>query len=614
MIRYATVRLLAITFLFGALTCSGRVAAQDESQPAGLKAHRPEVTGVHGLVTSGHSLASMAGVRILMNDGNAADAAVAVLATLNLTEPMMSGAGGNGFMTIYDQASKRTFSLSATGAAPLAINPSQVTPDELARGMKAGVVPGLFGGWIALLDRFGTKSLAEVLEPAIEYAENGHPLDRSVAASIARQSSLFERFPTSSHVFLPNGQPPVAGEMFKYPDLANTFKRLVAAESDALRQEKSRSEALRSAFDYFYKGDIAKQMVRFYDKNDGLFTADDFASYEPIWAEPVHTNYRGYDVYTSPPTSRGGLEVVMQLNLLEGYDLQNLDHNSAESLHLISECIKLAKSDIYHFVADPKFTDIPLAWMTSKEYATARRTTIDPKRAMAYPDHDHPPDKQASTKVGSRWKHAPARHRPLLPELAYEGCTTSFSVADDVGNVVACTPTLGSGWGTGVVVGDTGLLFNNGTRIGSTSPYPDDVNYVRGGQIALLNNSPIIVMRDGKFFMSLGTPGGETIGQTQLQVLLNVLDFDMHIQEAIEAPRISLIAKPNFYKPGAEVTMRVEGRVPRQVVDRLQEIGHRPQVTAEFTIGNMQGILTNLKTGTMTAGADPRRMMYAVGW
>ncbi len=614
MITNSTVRLLAILSLFGALMCSGRVAAQDESRPARLKAHRPAVTGVHGLVTSGHSLASMAGVRVLMNDGNAADAAVAVLATLNLTEPMMSGAGGNGFMTIYDQASNRTFSLNATGAAPLAIDPSQVTPDELARGMKAGVVPGLFGGWIALLDRFGTKSLAEVLEPAIEYAENGHPLDRSVAASIAQQKSLFERFPSSSRVLLPNGRPPVAGEMFKYPDLANTFKRLVAAEADALRQGKSRSEALRSAFDCFYKGDVAKQMVRFYNKNGGLFTAEDFASYQPKWTKPVHTNYRGYDVYTSPPTSRGGLEVVMQLNLIEGYDLRKLGHNTAESLHLISECIKLAKSDIYHFVADPKFADIPLAWMISDDYAAARRAAIDPKRAMAYPDHDNPPDKQTSTKTGSLWKHTLAGHRPLLPELAYEGCTTSFSVADDAGNVVACTPTLGSGWGTGVIVGDTGLFFNNGTRIGSTSPYPDDVNYVRGGQIALLNNSPIIVMRDGKFFMSLGTPGGETIGQTQFQVLLNVLDFDMQIQEAIEAPRLSLSAKPNFYKPGAEVTMRVEGRVPRQVVDRLKKMGHRPQVTAEFAIGNMQGILTNLKTGTMTAGADPRRTMYAVGW
>jgi len=173
MITATRLRVLTMLSLVGALALSGGVAAQDENSPARLKAHRPAVTGVHGLVTSGHSLASMAGVRMLMQGGNAADAAVAVLATLNLTEPMMSGAGGNGFMTIYDQATKRTYSLNATGAAPLAIDPNRVTSDELARGMKAGVVPGLFGGWIALLDRFGTKSLADVLQPAIEYAEGG---------------------------------------------------------------------------------------------------------------------------------------------------------------------------------------------------------------------------------------------------------------------------------------------------------------------------------------------------------------------------------------------------------------------------------------------------------
>ncbi|MBC8871784.1 MAG: gamma-glutamyltransferase family protein [Planctomycetes bacterium] len=612
-ITTAMLRVLVILALFNVFAFSGRVAAQEESKPARLKTHRPAITGVHGLVTSGHSLASMAGVRVLLDGGNAADAAVAVLATLNLTEPMNSGAGGNGFMTIYDRASDRVYSLNATGAAPAAIDPNHVTPDEMLRGIKAGVVPGLFGGWIVMLDRFGTKSLADVLEPAIEYAENGHPLDPYVATSIARQRSLFERFPSTARVFLPNGGPPEPSEMFKYPDLASTFKRVVDAEKEAIQQGKSRSEALQAAFDRFYKGDIAQQMARFYQENGGLLTAEDLANYEPIWAEPVHTNYRGYDVYTSPSTSRGGLEVVMQLSLIEGYDLQQLGHNTAETLHLITECIKLAKSDIYHFVADPKFTNMPMDGMISEDYARARRKEIDLDRAMTYPDHGNPVAQETS-KLGSQWKHAPPENRPLLPERAYGGCTSSFSVADHLGNVVVCTPTLGSGWGTGVIVGETGLFFNNGTRIGSTSPYPDDVNYVRGGQIALLNNSPIIVMRDGKFFLSLGTPGGETIGQTQFQVLLNVLDFGMGIQEAIETPRLSLSAKPNFYKPGAEIAMRVEGRVPSRVLGRLEEMGHRPRATAEFAIGNMQGILMNQNTGTMTAGADPRRMMYAIGW
>ena len=599
--------------LIGMLLCGNQSPAQ-EKPPAKLKAHRPAVTGVHGLITSGHSLASMAGVRILMQGGNAADASVAVLATLNLTEPMMSGAGGNGFMTIYDHASKRVYSLSATGAAPLRIDPNDLTADELARGYKAGIVPGLFGGWLAVLDRFGTKSLAEVLEPAIEYAENGHPIDPYVARSIREQQKLFERFPSTARVFLQNGQPPEPGQVLKYPDLAKTFKRLVAAEQDALKQGKTRSEALQAAFDYFYKGELAREIARFYEQNNGLISAEDLANYQPTWTSPVHTNYRGYDVYTSPPTSRGGLEVVMQLNLIEGFDVRKLGHNSPELLHLIAECIKLAKSDIYHFVADPKDNEIPSAEMIAKDYAARRRAAINLEQAMAYPDHGHPREKQTSFIPGSATQAIAGTHWRLFRESSDAGCTTSFSVADESGNVVVSTPTLGSLWGTGVIVGNTGLFLNNGTRIGSTSPYPDHVNYVRGGQIPLLNNSPIIVMRDGKFVLSLGTPGGETIGQTQFQVLLNLLDFEMGIQEAIEAPRIAMDADPNFYKPGAKIKMRAEGRIPSQTLDKLKEIGHDPIPVAEFGIGNMQGILMNRKTGTMTAGADPRRMMYAVGW
>ena len=180
--------------------------------------------------------------------------------------------------------------------------------------------------------------------------------------------------------------------------------------------------------------------------------------------------------------------------------------------------------------------------------------------------------------------------------------------------MVVATPTLGSSWGTGVIVGSTGLLFNNGTRIGSTSPYPDHRNYVRGGQIPILNNSPTLVMKGGEFVLAVGTPGGETIGQTQFQMLLNVFDFGLGIQQAIEAPRLSLSADPNFYRPGAEIALRVESRMAPSVVSRLAELGHTVELVAPYSLGNMKGILRNLDTGTMTAGGDPRRMMYAVGW
>ena len=208
--------------------------------------------------------------------------------------------------------------------APLALDPSSRTADELNKGIHAGVVPCLFGGWIALLDRFGTMSLAQVLAPAIDYAENGHPIEASVVAAIESHRDLFESFPSSRRMFLPRGRVPEPGETFRMPDLANTLRKVVEAEQAALAAGKTRSEALRAAFDRFYRGDIAEEMARFYAENGGDFTVEDFARYEPIWAEPIHTTYRGFDVYTSPPTSRGGLEVTMQLNLVEGYDLRAL--------------------------------------------------------------------------------------------------------------------------------------------------------------------------------------------------------------------------------------------------------------------------------------------------
>ena len=592
-------------------------AAQDRGLARHLDraAHRPAVPGPNGLVTAGHPLASMAGLRMLMAGGNAADAAVATLATLNVVRPQMSGMAGNGFVTLYDRVSDRVYSLGATGAAPLAIDPASRTADELNKGIHAGVVPGLFGGWIALLDRFGTMSLDRVLAPAIGYAENGHPIEASVVAAIESHKELFESFPSSRRMFLPLGRVPEPGENFRMPDLANTLQRVVEAEQMALAAGKTRSDALQAAFDRFYRGDIAEEMARFYSENGGDFTMEDFARYEPIWAEPVHTTYRGYDVYTSPPTSRGGLEVTMQLNLVEGFDLEALGPGSPETIHLLAEAIKVAKADIYAYVADPALVDVPVDEMLSKDYASARRSLIDPSQVMAYPGAGNPARVEV-LQPGGRAAGAGASDGPggHLGEQSYVGSTTSFSIADRFGNVIAATPTHGGGFGTGVVVGNTGLTFNNGTRIGSTSPYPDNVNYVRGGQIPILNNSPIIVLRDGRFHAALGTPGGETIGQTQFQVLVNLLDFGMPIQEAIAAPRFTLRGEPNFYRPGAEVRFSLEDRLPGEVVRTLEGLGYAVELASGYAFGSIQGITLDAGTGTLMAGADPRRVAYAVGW
>lgn len=567
-------------------------------------ANRPAIPGVNGLVTAGHPLASMAGMRILLEGGNAADAAVATLAALNVVRPQMSGIAGNGFFTIYENVSGQVFNLAATGAAPLALDASALTADQLNKGIKAGVVPGLFGGWVAILDRFGTMSLARVLEPAIEYAEHGHPIEESVVRSIESHVELFQRYASSRRTFLPKGRVPRPGEMFHMPDLANTLRKVVEAEDEALAGGQTRSQALLAAFERFYRGDIAEEMARFYRENGGDFTTEDFARYEPIWRKPVHTTYRGYDVYSSPPTSRGGLEVTMQLNLVEGFDLASRDRWDPVTLHMLAEAIKVAKADIYRYVADPLKFEVPSDALLSKAYASERRKLIDPSRVMAYPEHGSPA-------AGAAPQAAPPNE---ADERSYPGSTTSFSIMDRWGNVVACTPTHGGAFGTGVVVGNTGMTFNNGTRHGSTSPYPDDVNYARGGQIPILNNSPVIVLKDGRFHAAVGTPGGETIGQTQFQVLVNILDYDMGIQEAIAAPRFVLNAEPNFYRAGSQVTMAIEDRVTDATLAALEALGWTLRLAPGYSFGSMQGIRWDAEHGTMFAGADPRRMGYAIGW
>src|SRR3954469_25654901 len=603
------------------MACGGvALRGQDPDGGAGrgrpLSAHRPSVPGIHGLVTAGHPLAAIAGLQVLMKGGNAIDAAVAVGAALNMMEPQMNGIGGNGFMTVYEKKSGRVYSLAMAGATPMGMKAAAMTPETLDWGVTAGIVPGNLGGYVTALARFGTMSLADVFASGIDYAEHGYPIDPSLAAAIARAKKNLELFPTTAKVFLPNGRAPEPGELFRNPDLAATLRKIVEAEQSALKQKKTRAQALDAAFDRFYKGDIAQEFDRFFRENHGVLTAADLAAYRPEWQEPVHVTYRGYDVYSNPATSRGGIELAMQLNLLEGFDIAKMGANSPEALHLLIEAIKIAKADVYRYVADPKFTQMPMAGLLSKSYAESRRTLIEPRKAMAYPAAGEP----ARFGGSATGAIAAAPRRPDGPQFddnyETERDTTSFSIVDQFGNAVACTPTLGGGFGARVVVGNTGLLLNNGDRLGSSSPYPDNVNYVRGGQIPLLNNAPTIVLKDGKVAMVFGTPGGETIGTTEFQMLVNVIDFHMPVQQAVESPRFVLDAKPNFYKPGSDITVTIEGRVPPASLKTLGDWGHKLAPTSDFTAaaGGMQAIVVDLSKGTMLAGADPRRTGYAVGW
>jgi gamma-glutamyltranspeptidase/glutathione hydrolase len=569
---------------------------------------RPAVAGLHGLVTAGHPIASSAGLQMLLKGGNAFDAAVAVGAAIALGEPEMNGIGGNGFVTLYDRRSGKVLSLSMAGAAPKGLKPDEMTPETLNAGMNAGIVPGNIGGYLSLLDRYGTMSLADVFAPAIEIAEKGYPIDPMLADDISRGRNNLAKYPTTAKIYLPGGQPLKAGELLKNPDYATTLRKLVEAERDAKARGAMRSAAIKAAFDRFYKGDIAQEFDRFFRENGGVMRATDLAAYEPQWTEPLRTAYRGYDVYSNPSTSRGGFEVLMQANLVEGFDLKSFGALSAKTLHAEIEAIKVAKSDIYRYVADPKFTSVPTAGLLAKDYAAARRALIDMTRPGAYPQ----PGQPAGTSTTSQ---PPAGAKAFPDDYDGEQHTTSFSIVDNQGNAIAVTPTLGGLFGNNVVVGSTGLLLNNGIRLGSTSPYPSDLNYVGAGKVPILNNSPVVVMKDGRLAFVFGSPGGETIGQTEFQMLVNLIDFDLPVQQAIEAPRFVLNAKPNFYKPGAEITVNIENRVPPETIAALKAMGHKVQVLPGWgSLGHMQAIRIDPKTGTMMAGGDPRRTAYAMGY
>ncbi len=612
----------AVTILAAALISGAAVIAQQQAAeaPASSRAFytRPAVAGLNGIVTTGHPIASSAGLQMLLKGGNAFDAAVAVGAMAALGEPEMNGIGGNGFMTIFDKKSGKVHSLSMAGAAPKALKPAEMTPETLNAGMKAGIVPGNLGGYLSLLDRMGTMSIAEVFAPAIEYAEKGYPIDLMLAQSIDRGKNNLGKYPTTAKIFLPNGQPIKAGELLKNPDYAQTLRKLVDAEKQALAKKATRSQAIKAAFDRFYKGDIAQEFERFFKDNGGLLTAADLAAYEPQWTEPLRTSYRGYEVFSNPSTSRGGFEVLMQANLVERFDLTSFGSGSPQATHALIEAIKVAKSDIYRYVADPKFTVIPTAGMLSKQYAAARSGLIDMSKAGKYPDPGSPEGRPATSAPPA---FAPP---PLLRASAgqafperYDGeqHTTSFSIVDKFGNAIGVTPTLGGLFGNNVVVGNTGLLLNNGMRLGSTSPYPTDANYVGAGKIPILNNSPVIVLKDGKLSFVFGSPGGETIGQTEFQMLVNLIDFKLPVQQAIEAPRFSLDAEPNFYKPGAEIEVSIEGRMSQKTIDALKAMGHKLRVLPGWgSIGHMQTIRVDPVTGTLTAGGDPRRTGYAMGY
>jgi len=529
------------------------------------------VLGAQGMVASQEALATQAGLGVLQNGGNAVDAAATVAFVLAVTLPQAGNLGGGGFMVIYDADSGETVAIDyreMAGAAAfrdMYLDADGNADPEKSRfsGLAVGV-PGTVAGMALALEQFGTITLAQAMEPAIALAEQGITLTPDLAQSLAGSSERLQKWPSSTEIFYKDGGVPYeAGEVLVQADLANSMK-LIASDGPSA----------------FYGGPIAEQIVAEVERAGGHLTVEDFKNYQAVLREPVRGEYRGYEVVSMPPPSSGGIHIVQILNTLEDAPIGELGHNSAATIHQMAEAMKYAYADRSEYLGDPDFVDVPIAALTSKDYAKAIRARITDQAAAA-----------EDIKPGD-----------LAPYESPD--TTHFSVVDKDGNAVANTYTINFGYGTGLVADGTGILLNNELDDFSAKPgVPNaygliggDANAVGPGKRPLSSMSPTLVLKDGKPFLVTGSPGGSRIITTTLQVIMNVIDHGMNVAEATVAPRIHHQWLPD--------ELRIEEGLSPDTIALLEARGHA--VALKDAMGSTQSIM--ITEDGLSGSSDPRRL------
>jgi gamma-glutamyltranspeptidase / glutathione hydrolase len=587
------------------------VVAQDPSDDVRTAMMRPVIRGRTQAAASMKPEATRAAERILQAGGNAFDAAVAGQAVLGIVDAASNGVGSDAVILIYDAKAKTVVSINAEGTSPRLATIEWYQKNlggKLPQSdtLLSGTVPGVVDAWFTLLDRWGTMTFAQVLQPAIDTAENGFPIGERMADAIAGSKKL-KKYPSSVKVYFPGGAAPKPGDIFKNPDLAQTLRKLVDAEKE--NASKGRHEALKAARDRFYKGDIAKTMAKFSEEQGGLFRYEDFASYTDKVETPVSVDYRGYRVYKNPSANQGPTE-LFALNILEGYDLKKLGHNSPDYIHTSIEAVKLALGDREKYLGDMDFIQIPYDGLLSKEYAASRRALIDPARASL---ELRPGVPEKFTKTTQALLERPV-HINLEGDADHEGDTSYLAVIDKDRNMVSFEPSLHSGFGTGVVMADLGFIFN--CRGDYYSLVAGEANALLPGKRPRSTLQSTLVMKSNQPFMIVGSPGGDDQVFRTIQTLLNVVDFGMNVQEAIEAPRWATRSFPaspfpHTMYPGE---MSVEQRVPEAVREALIKRGHKLRVGGPWTMGSLAAIMVDPRTGVLNAGTDPRVDAYAIAW
>jgi gamma-glutamyltranspeptidase/glutathione hydrolase len=533
--------------------------ASDRPAPD-AKLGRSPVLATRGMVATSQPLAAAAGLRVLQEGGNAIDAAIATAAVLNVVEPMMAGIGGDLFALVYDVDSQKLYGLNATGRAGALASAQKLRERGLERipydDILAVTVPGALDGWELLQSRFGSRPLAELLDPAIFYAESGFPVSEIIATDWELSVPKLARNPDSASTYLVDGRAPRHGEIFKSPDLGRTF-RLIAEKGP----------------DVFYRGELARRIVDFVQAEGGLLTAEDLANHHGDWVEPISTTYRGATVYQIPPNSQGFVALEM-LNILEGFDLAKLGHNSAEYFHRMIEAKKLAFADRDRYLADPEKVLVPLEKLISKEYAAERRRLIDSERAAT----------------------------EVAPGLIDSTETVYLTVVDEKRNVVSFIYSVFDDFGSGRVVPGTGIALQN--RGAGFSLEPGHPNEMAPGKRALHTNMPGMVFKNGKPWISYGVMGGDMQPQGHTQVLSSIIDFGMNVQQAGEAPR---------FRHFSEGAVAFESGVDIDVLQALIQKGHRP-MTRMAVYGGYQAIEIDWENGVLIGGSDPRKDGCALGY
>ena len=547
------------------------------NQNTSVQSHRPVVMSTRGMVASAHPLASIAGLRALMDGGNAFDSTVATVAALNVVEPYMSGMGGVGCLLAYVAKEKRTRVLNFTGRAPAAAEPSLFTNENKESGILSVLVPGNVAGWLTLHKTYGRLELERLFQPAITYAEEGFPVTHLNSHLIADGQTRWSAYPSSNKILAPHGKAPEPGEKLLQPQLADSLRKVAKGGKEV-----------------FYKGELAQRIVEGSKDLGGLLTEEDLSDYDAWWEEPIEINYRGYRVLSTPPNS-DGFQLLETLKILEGFATSELTYGSADTLHRQIEATRLAITDRIEYAGDPNHAFIPVTGLLSDSYVADQRSRIDMARASAVQGEQYNPHASKDILLPGR----------IDPSLL--GSTTHLAVADSEGNVVTLTQSLGSGFGSGIAIGDTGIFLNNVANWFDISPENDVPNKIGPRRLVDWCPTPAQVFKDGDFFLSIGTPGSYGIAQTSAQMLMNVLDFGMNVQQAIEAPRFKCIA-------GRAVEM--ESRFSPEVLAELAGRGHDVEVLEPWSrvVGGAQGIMVDHSNGVLSGGADPRRDGYAIGW